>query len=109
MHYLCLHYRHETSGQQRESALELLPASGGLLGDDDASVVVKVKEGSLRVYDVACLNRPDMLERYWILQARDLNDAIRIGSRIVADCGGYLEVRPILGCPEGLTELTGTL
>lgn len=109
MHYLCLHYRHDGAVQQGEFSVEPLPATGGVLGDDNASVVVKVKDRSLRVYDVEFLNRPDRLERYWIIQARDLNDAIRIGSHILISAGGYLEVRPILGGPEVIDTMTGTL
>jgi hypothetical protein len=108
MHYLCLHYRHDGVVQQGEYPVDPVPVAGGVLGDDDASVVVKIKEGSLRVYDVECLNRPDRLERYWIIQARDLNDAIRIGSRILTGAGGYLEVRPILGARGDFDTMTGT-
>jgi hypothetical protein len=108
MEYLCLHYRREATGQQNESPGQQCPANGGLLGDDATAVVVNLEQGTVQVYGVDRLNRPDRLERYWIIQARDLNDAIRIGGRILSDTGGYLEVRPILGTAREPYHLTGT-
>lgn len=112
MQYLCLVYRQSERWDalpEREQE-SLLAAShlverdmletghlvySGWLEQDDATVHVKVEEGSLAVRGAGDLALAAQPGQFLLIEARDLNDAIRIAGRLPLAEAGYIEVRPI--------------
>ena len=65
---------------------------------------VRVREGRRQVMDGPFAETREQLGGYFIVDARDLDEAISIASRIPAAQFGTVEVRPILEIP-GLPDL----
>lgn len=101
MKYLCLVYDErsasdETCEEQLHSdhviaASPLQPAS--------AALTVRVRNGALSIADGPFVAAPDQPGSFYLIEARDLNDAIRVASRIPAARIGCVEVRPIIEAP----------
>jgi hypothetical protein len=113
MHYLCLVYADEArlaAMPQREvDALidetnannEELRASGHLLlaqalEQVDGAVTVRVRDGRLSATAGPFAETVEQLGGFLLIEARDLNEAIRIAGRIPSARIGSVEVRPVI-------------
>lgn len=67
----------------------------GTLEADEATVHVRVDGETVSVRATSDLAREDPPGGYLLIQARDLNDAIRIAARLPLAEAGYIEVRPV--------------
>jgi hypothetical protein len=113
MQYLCLVYADEarlaamtqpevdalideTDANNRE-----LRASGQLLlaqalEQVDEAVTVRVRDGRLSATDGPFAETTEQLGGFLLIEARDLNEAIRIAGRIPSARIGSVEVRPVI-------------
>jgi hypothetical protein len=65
---------------------------------------VKVREGKPLVTDGPFAETREQLGGYFLIEAKDLNEAIAIASRIPGARKGTVEVRPVIAVP-GLPEV----
>lgn len=116
MKYLCLIYSDETR-YPRMSQDELstmmgeyveftksVRASGHYVGghrleSTHAASTVRVRNGKLSTTDGPFAETKEQLGGYYLIEARDLNEAIQIGSRIPGAKYGSIEVRPVAPTP----------
>lgn len=113
MQYLCLVYADEARlaamSQREVDALidetsannEELRASGHLLlaqalEQVDGAVTVRVRDGRLSATDGPFAETTEQLGGFVLVEARDLNEAIRIAGRIPSARIGSIEVRPVI-------------
>ena len=61
----------------------------------DAATTVRVRNGRVSVTDGPWIETKDQLGGYYPIEARDLNEAIQVASRIPAAKFGCVEVRPV--------------
>jgi len=118
MKYMLLIYTDEKSWTESErehcylESTELtheLNASGQYLGASPLMPVatatsVRVREGSRLVTDGPFAETREQLGGYFLVEARDLNEAINIAGRIPGARKGTVEIRPVLelqGLPNG--------
>ena len=113
MKYLCLIYNREQnlagySKEQWDSLKEeytaytgSIKASGHHLGGEGlqptaTAKTVRVRDGKISTTDGPFAETSEQLGGFYLIEARDLNDAIQIGSRIPSARMGSIEVRPIM-------------
>ena len=77
-----------------------LQASGKLVGGNPlqpttTATTVRVRDGEQVVTDGPFAETKEQLGGYYLIEAKDLNDAIQVASRIPAARTGSIEVRPI--------------
>jgi len=113
MKYLCLIYNTEKnlaaySKEQWASLKEeynaytgSIKASGHHLGGEGlqptaTAKTVRVRDGKISTTDGPFAETHEQLGGFYLIEARDLNDAIQIGSRIPSARMGSIEVRPIM-------------
>lgn len=60
-----------------------------------AATTVRVRGGRISTTDGPFVETKEQLGGYYIIEARDLNEAIRVASRIPGASVGCVEVRPI--------------
>ena len=113
MKYLCLIYNREKnlagySKEQWDSLKEeyfaytgSIKASGHHLGGHSlqptaTAKTVRVRDGKISTTDGPFAETSEQLGGFYLIEARDLNDAIQIGSRIPSARMGSIEVRPIM-------------
>jgi hypothetical protein len=116
MKYLCLIYSDETqwqklSGEETEKVMaEYREFSRGVrdsghfvdgnrLQPTGAATTVRVRNGKLSTTDGPFAETKEQLGGYFMIDARDLNEAIQIASRIPGARYGCIEVRPIAEVP----------
>ncbi|HKP30119.1 MAG TPA: YciI family protein [Gemmatimonadales bacterium] len=116
MQYLCLIYSDETmwpkmSRQDAESMMSEYMAftaktkeSGHYLGGNrlqptHTATSVRIRNGSLSATDGPFAETKEQLGGYYLIEAKDLNDAIQVASRIPGARVGTIEVRPIAPVP----------
>ncbi|PWG65389.1 YciI family protein [Sediminicurvatus halobius] len=76
--------------------------AGQALENVDHAATVRVREGEVTVTDGPFAETREQLAGFYLLEARDLNDAIRIAGRIPPARHGSVEVRPVREVrPEG--------
>jgi len=83
------------------SYLEELRQSGVLVTDGalqlpDQTMTLRVRDGKMSATDGPYLETKEMLGGFLIIEARDLNDAVRIGAGIPLAKLGTVEVRPFV-------------
>lgn len=117
MKYLCLAYQDEQrldalSREEMDALIgetlaynEELRRSGHLIAAEalqgvQTAVILRVRDGRLSVADGPFAETKEQLGGFFLINARDLNEAIQVASRMVQARVGCLEVRPI-------RELTG--
>jgi len=61
----------------------------------DAASTVRVRNGRVSVTDGPWTETKDQLGGYYLIEARDLNEAIQVASRIPGARFGCVEVRPV--------------
>jgi hypothetical protein len=113
MRYLCLVYADEarlaelsqgeldTLIDETLAANEELAASGHLvlaqvLEQVDAAATVRVRDGRLSATDGPFAETREQLGGFVLIEARDLNEAIRIAGRLPSARLGSVEVRPVI-------------
>ena len=113
MKYLCLIYTDETavtrmtsdelaSRHQRYGAFtDSIKAAGHLLGGNalqptGTAVTVRVRNGTVSTTDGPFAETKEQLGGYYLVEARDLNEAIQLAARIPGAHAGAVEVRPIV-------------
>ena len=118
--YLCLAYEAEATFTQmprvewdvvREEILayvEALRQSGQLLDarplqSATTAATLKVRNGQLAVTDGPFAETKEQLGGYFLIEARDLNEAIQVAAKWPGARYGEIEVRPVEEClrPEG--------
>ena len=112
MKYLCLAYqdgqRLDALSKEEIEALieetmaynEELRRSGHLIAAEalqgvQSAVILRVRDGRLSVTDGPFVETKEQLGGFFVINARDLNEAIQVASRTVQARVGCLEVRPI--------------
>lgn len=109
MKYLCLVYSDEDklhglpeSPDDAEclSCAETLQASGHLIAGQALEPVrtattVRVRDGRVSVTDGPFAETKEQLAGFYLIDARDLNEAIQVAARIPPARVGSIEVRPI--------------
>ena len=61
----------------------------------ETATTVRVRNGSVLLHDGPFAETKEQLGGYYVIEARDLNEAIRVASRIPGAWIGSVEVRPI--------------
>ena len=113
MKYLCLIYDeekklHDMSKTEMDALMQEyfaftkdIQKSGNLLGGNDLQPVrtattVRVRNGKVSTTDGPFAETKEQLGGYYLINARDLNDAIQIAAKIPSARLGSVEVRPIM-------------
>ena len=113
MRYLCLIYENEqalaTMPKEEADAVfgeyfsftEGIKQSGHHLGGEPlqpthTATTVRVRNGKVSTTDGPFAETKEQLGGYYLINARDLNDAIQVASRIPSARHGAIEVRPIM-------------
>ncbi|MEP7000374.1 MAG: YciI family protein [bacterium] len=113
MKYLCLIYDDEKQWERmnREEAGKMLgdyqaytadiTTSGHYLGGNGlqpttTATTVRVRNGSVSTTDGPFAETKEQLGGYYLIEARDLNDAITVASRIPGALNGSVEIRPVM-------------
>jgi hypothetical protein len=113
MQYLCLVYadearlaampQHEVDAliDETNASNEELRAGGHLLlaqalEQVDGAVTVRVRDGRLSATDGPFAETTEQLGGFLLVEARDLNEAVRIAGRIPSARIGSVEVRPVI-------------
>lgn len=111
MKYLCLICAEKVMEQMTEVAAERhfqdyteftneIRASGHYLGCNrllppNAAITVRVRNGNLSVTDGPYVESKEQLGGYYLIEARDLNEAIQVVARIPGAWLGCVEIRPV--------------
>jgi len=113
MQYLCLIYQDEKEWQKLPAAesmkivgefsafTESVKKSGNYLGGNalqptQTATTVRVRQGNVATTDGPFAETKEQLGGYYLLNARDLNEAIQLASRIPGARLGSVEVRPVM-------------
>ena len=113
MKYLCLIYDDEKMGPTMPKAeadammgdyfafTEGIKQSGHYLGGNalqpvSAATTVRMRNGKVSTTDGPFAETKEQLGGYYLIEARDLNDAIQVASKIPSARFGSIEVRPII-------------
>ena len=68
---------------------------GNRLQPPDAAITVRVRKGKVTTTDGPFVETKEQLGGYYVIEAKDLNEAIQVASRIPGARIGCVEVRPI--------------
>lgn len=118
MKYLCLVYQEEKQEQfvakdviaqaKRDfwAFTEDIKKSGNYIGSHglqhtDKATTVRVRNGKLSATDGPFAETKEQLGGYFLIEAKDRNEAIQIASRIPSAKWGSIEVRPVWTNGEG--------
>lgn len=113
MKYLCLIYDEEKklAGMSKTESdafmgeyfafIEGIRQSGHYLGGNplqpvQAATTVRVRGGKMSTTDGPFAETKEQLGGYYLIEARDLNDAIQVAAKIPSARTGSIEVRPIV-------------
>lgn len=113
MKYLCLIYEDQAQWAKMPKAdgdkimaeyhayTEGITKSGHYLGGNalqptQTATTLRVRNGKLSTTDGPFAETKEQLGGYYLLEAKDLNDAIQVASRIPSSRWGAIEVRPIM-------------
>lgn len=113
MKYLCLIYENEKAWQtiSKEESDQIMGdytkftddigKSGHLIGGEalqptQSATTVRVRNGKVSTTDGPYVETKEQLGGYYLIEAKDLNDAIQIAGRIPGARSGGVEVRPIM-------------
>ena len=113
MKYLCLIYDDESkmgtmSKEQGDAIMgeyfaftEGIKKSGQYVGANQlqpshTATVVRSRNGKVSTTDGPFVETKEQLGGYYLVEAKDLNDAIQVASRIPSARSGAIEVRPIV-------------
>jgi hypothetical protein len=113
MKYLCLIYENEASwgtmtkdegdrimGEYHAFTDDIRKSGHYVAGDaltpTNTATTVRIRKGTLGTTDGPFAETKEQLGGYYLIDAKDLNDAIQIAGRIPAAKTGSIEVRPIM-------------
>ena len=113
MKYLCLIYDEEKKLETMSKAdgeammgeyfgfTEGIKKSGHYLGGNalqpvQTATTVRVRNGKVSTTDGPFAETQEQLGGYYLIEAKDLNDAIRVAAQIPSSRIGSIEVRPIM-------------
>ena len=113
MKYLCLIYADEKVWEKMPKAeqeqwygeyfafSEGIKQSGHYVGSNPlqptrTATTVRVRNGKVSTTDGPFVETKEQLGGYYLIEARDLNDAIQVASKIPSARHGSIEVRPVL-------------
>ncbi|MBI4382393.1 MAG: YciI family protein [candidate division NC10 bacterium] len=113
MKYLCLIYEDETLWQKIPKAeaekvfgeyfafQDSIKKSGHYVGGNPlqpthTATTVRVRNGKVSTTDGPFAETKEQLGGYYLIDAKDLNDALQVASRIPSARLGSIEVRPIM-------------
>ena len=113
MKYLCLIYSDERQWPKLPKAdansmtaeysafTDAIKRSGHFLGGDGlqpttTATTVRVRNGKVATTDGPFAETKEQLGGFYLVEARDLNDALQVASRIPGARVGSIEVRPIM-------------
>ena len=82
---------------------------GAQLQPTNTATTLRVRDGALSVTDGPYAETKEALGGYYLIEARDLNEAIQVAARIPSARLGAIEVRPIveMGAPAPDAALAG--
>ena len=123
MKYLCLIYSQESQmasmSKSESDALmseywaftEAIKKSGHYVAGEalqpvHTATTVRIRNGKLSTTDGPFAETKEQLGGFYMIEARDLNDAIQVASRIPGARVGTIEVRPIAEVPINLATST---
>lgn len=105
MKYLCLVYgdeslMHQMDDQECADYADGLHLDGRLVAAEalqpvSTATTVRVRNGQMAVTDGPFAETKEQLAGFYLVDARDLNEAIRIASKIPPARVGSIEVRPV--------------
>ena len=105
MKYACLVYLandklHAVPDSECMVSGEALRASGHMVGGEalqsiESATTVRVRNGKLSVTDGPFAETKEQLAGFYLIEARDLNEAIQIAAKIPPARTGSIEVRPV--------------
>ena len=105
MKYLCLVYLeeqklHAVPDRECQACGTSLRGSGVLVAAEalqpiDTATTVRIRNGKLTVTDGPFAETKEQLAGFYLIEARDLNDAIQIAAKIPPAREGSIEVRPV--------------
>lgn len=112
MKYLCLVYQEEAAvdalADSEYNAIvrdtlayrETLKASGHYitsspLASVDTATTIRIRHGKVSITDGPFAETKEQLGGFYLIEARDLNDAIRVASKMPPARLGCIEVRPL--------------
>jgi hypothetical protein len=113
MKYLCLIYDDEKQWAKMPKELqdkymgeytafgESIRKSGQYVGSNQlqpshTATIVRSRNGKVSTTDGPFVETKEQLGGYYLIEAKDLNDAIQVASRIPSARSGSIEVRPIV-------------
>lgn len=105
MKYLCLvylegHKLHAVPDRECKNSVDGFRERGVLLAAEalepvETATTVRVRNGKVTVTDGPFAETKEQLAGFYLVDARDLNDAIQIAARIPPAREGSVEVRPV--------------
>jgi hypothetical protein len=105
MKYACLVYSdekklEEVSDNECIANSELLKKAGHFVGGEalqriETSTTVRVRNGKVAITDGPFAETKEQLAGFYLIEAKDLNEAIQIASRIPPARVGSIEIRPV--------------
>ena len=113
MRYLCLIYENEKEWESKpQSELEAVMGeyftftenirsngqlvAGEALQPTPTATTVRVRNGKISTTDGPYAETKEQLGGFYLIDARDLNEAIAVSARIPAARNGSIEIRPII-------------
>jgi len=118
MKYLCLIYDEEkkTNAMSKDERQQMMTdyfaftedvrkkghyVAGEALHPVNSATTVRVRNGSLLTTDGPFAETTEQLGGFYLIDARDLNEAIQVAGRIPSAKFGSIEVRPIVDFSQG--------
>ena len=105
MKYLCLVYLeeqklHAVPDRECRACGDSLQQSGVLVAAEalqavDTATTVRIRNGKLSITDGPFAETKEQLAGFYLIEARDLNDAIQVAAKIPPAREGSIEVRPV--------------
>jgi hypothetical protein len=105
MKYLCLVYMeeenlHAVPDRECFACGDSLRRSGQLLAAEalqpiETATTVRIRHGTMSVTDGPFAETKEQLAGFYLIEARDLNDAIQVAAKIPPARAGSVEVRPV--------------
>lgn len=68
----------------------------------DTATTIRVRNGKVVMTDGPFAETKEQLGGYYLIEARDLNEAIQVASKIPGAKRGYVEIRPVADDPQTL-------
>ena len=121
MRYLCLIYENEKAWESKpQSELEAIMGeyfaftegirsngklvAGEALQPTQTATTVKVRNGKVSTTDGPYAETKEQLGGFYLIDAKDLNDAIQVASKIPGARDGAVEVRPVIDFSQDMAK-----